>query len=194
MPGPPQPVAPNRTANPAGPQFAVQPAQALDGGDELTPEERVNVAVYENCNKSVVNINTMATNTNLFLLDVVSEGAGSGSVLDRQGHILTNYHVVEGAREIQVTLFDSKSYPAKLIAKDASTDVAILQIDAPPESLFPVRFGDSTRLKVGQRIFRHRQSVRAGAHHDHGSHFQFESHAAGEREPQQIVHSNRCRH
>ena len=153
MPGPPQPVAPNRTANPAGPQFAVQPAQALDGGDELTPEERVNVAVYENCNKSVVNINTMATNTNLFLLDVVSEGAGSGSVLDRQGHILTNYHVVEGAREIQVTLFDSKSYPAKLIAKDASTDVAILQIDAPPESLFPVRFGDSTRLKVGQRIF-----------------------------------------
>jgi len=148
-----QPAAPNRMANPAGPQFAVQPAQALDGGDELTPEERVNVAVYENCNKSVVNINTMATNTNLFLLDVVSEGAGSGSVLDRQGRILTNYHVVEGAREIQVTLFDSKSYPAKLIAKDASTDVAILQIEAPPESLFPVRFGDSTKLKVGQRIF-----------------------------------------
>ena len=52
-----------------------------------------------------------------------------------------------------MTLFDSKSYPAKLVAKDASTDVAILQIDAPPESLFPVQFGDSTRLKVGQRIF-----------------------------------------
>ena len=153
MPGPPQPAAPNRTAARSAPQFAVQPAQAFDGGDELTPEERVNVAVYENCNKSVVNINTMATNTNLFLLDVVSEGAGSGSVLDRQGHILTNYHVVEGAKEIQVTLFDGKSYPAKLVGKDASTDVAILQIEAPPESLFPVRFGDSTKLKVGQRIF-----------------------------------------
>src|SRR5436190_6381759 len=92
IPSPSQPAAPNRATTPSVPQFAVQPAQAFDGGDELTPEERVNVAVYENCNKSVVNINTMATNTNLFLLDVVSEGAGSGSVLDRQGRILTNYH------------------------------------------------------------------------------------------------------
>ena len=147
-----RPAATDRT-NPARSPFAVQQAQAFDGADDFTSEERVNIAVYENCNRSVVNINTMATNTNLFLLDVVQEGAGSGSVLDQQGHILTNYHVVDGAREIQVTLFDSKSYPAKLVAKDASTDVAILQIDAPPESLFPVKFGDSARLKVGQRIF-----------------------------------------
>jgi S1-C subfamily serine protease len=129
------------------------PARTVEGADELTPEERVNVAVYEACNRSVVNIKTEASGTSLFLLDVVQEGAGSGSVLDQQGHILTNYHVVEGAKEIEVTLYDSKNYPGRVVAKDASTDVAILQIDAPSDSLFPVHFGDSTRLKVGQRVF-----------------------------------------
>jgi len=147
----PRPVA-ERASDIAQP-LPIGPARATDPLDELTPEERVNVAVYENCNRSVVNIKTEATSANLFLLDVHQQGSGSGSVLDQQGRILTNYHVVEGAQEIQVTLFDSKDYPAKLVAKDASTDVAILKIDAPAESLFPVRFGDSTRLKVGQRVF-----------------------------------------
>jgi S1-C subfamily serine protease len=133
--------------------LALGPAPTLEGAEELTPEERVNVAVYDACNRSVVNIKTEASSTTMFLLDLVQEGTGSGSVLDQQGNILTNYHVVEGAKEIQVTLFDSKDYPARVIAKDASTDVAILKIDAPPVSLFPVRFGDSTRLKVGQRIY-----------------------------------------
>src|SRR5262245_41871048 len=131
----------------------IGPARAADALDDLTPEERVNVAVYEACNRSVVNIKTEATNATLLLLDVTEKGAGSGSVLDKRGHILTNYHVVEGAKEIQVTLFDSKDYLARLVAKDASTDVAILKIDAPPDSLFPVQFGDSSRLRVGQRVF-----------------------------------------
>jgi S1-C subfamily serine protease len=131
----------------------IGPAASPDALDELTPEERVNVAVYEACNRSVANINTKATNTSLFLVDVVQEGSGSGSVLDKQGHILTNYHVVDGAKDIDVTLFDSKSYPAKLVAKDVSSDVAILKIEASPDTLYPVRFGDSSRLKVGQRVF-----------------------------------------
>ncbi|HTQ37394.1 MAG TPA: trypsin-like peptidase domain-containing protein [Pirellulales bacterium] len=145
--------ATNRPGDANRTPLALGPAPTLEGAEELTPEERVNVAVYEGCNRSVVNIKTEASGTNMFLLDVVQEGTGSGSVLDQQGHILTNYHVVEGAKEIQVTLYDSKDYPARVVAKDASTDVAILKIDAPPDSLFPVHFGDSTRLKVGQRIY-----------------------------------------
>ena len=82
--------------------------------DDLTPEERVNVAVYENCNRSVVNVKTEATSGALLFLEVDQKGSGSGSVLDQQGHILTNYHVVEDAQKIQVTLYDSKDYPAKL--------------------------------------------------------------------------------
>jgi S1-C subfamily serine protease len=146
----PRVPGPNRTG---GTPLALGPAPTLEGAEELTPEERVNVAVYEGSNRSVVNIKTEASGTNMFLMDIVQEGTGSGSVLDKDGHILTNYHVVEGAKEIQVTLYDSKDYPAKVLAKDASTDVAILKIDAPADTLYPVRFGDSTRLKVGQRIY-----------------------------------------
>ena len=82
-----------------------------------------------------------------------SEGEGSGVVLDRQGHILTNFHVVDGAREIQVTLYDGKTYDARVVGKDPATDVAVLKIEAPPASLFPVVLGNSAQLRVGQRVF-----------------------------------------
>jgi S1-C subfamily serine protease len=122
--------------------------------DGYTPEERVNMAVYENVNRSVVNISTKGSaGTALFLFEIPSEGAGSGSVLDKSGHILTNYHVVEGAREIEVVLFDNKKYEARLVGRDPTNDVAVIRIDAPPDSLFPISFGDSTRLRVGQRVF-----------------------------------------
>jgi S1-C subfamily serine protease len=111
------------------------------------------VTVYENVNRSVVNINTKSVSTDrFFMFDVPAEGAGSGSVIDKQGHVLTNFHVVEGAREIQVTLYDGKSYEARLVGKDASSDVAVLKIDAPANSFFPVAFGDSIHLKVGQKV------------------------------------------
>jgi S1-C subfamily serine protease len=129
-------------------------AAATDELDDLSPEERINVAVYENVNRSVVNISTVATRPSAFMIvEYESEGAGSGSILDKEGHVLTNYHVVEGARDISVTLFNGKSYEATPVGGDASSDVAVIKIDAPPEELFPVRMGDSSRLRVGQRVF-----------------------------------------
>jgi len=130
-------------------------SQPPRGDEELTPEERVNIAVYEYANRSVVNINTTVHSEGL-LWDAVSEGEGSGSVLDHQGHILTNFHVVGAAKEakqIQVTLFNGKTYEARLVGADPTTDVAVLRIDAPREELFPLVFGDSARLRVGQRVF-----------------------------------------
>jgi S1-C subfamily serine protease len=132
----------------------VEEPAAPPADPELTPEERVNVAVYESVNRGVVNINTKGVRgESFFLFEIPSEGAGSGSVIDKSGHVVTNYHVIEGAREIQVTLFDGKSYQAELVGEDPSTDVAVIRIKAPASSLFPVVFGDSTRLKVGQRVF-----------------------------------------
>lgn len=120
---------------------------------ELTPEERINIAVYQLVNRGVVNINTKSVQTDRFMMfEVPSEGEGSGSVIDREGHILTNFHVVDGAKEIQVTLFDGKTYPAGLIGRDPDTDIAVLKIDAPADSLFPVQFGNSANLLVGQRV------------------------------------------
>jgi len=137
---------------PAGavPEAAVAPAIL----DALTPEERVNVIVYQNVNRSVVNINTRGASGDRFLLfEIVSEGEGSGMVIDHAGHVLTNFHVVEGAREIHVTLFDGQTYDARLVGGDPDTDVAVLKVDAPVEALFPVVFGSSTNLLVGQRVF-----------------------------------------
>jgi len=139
---------------------AVPPAAIIVGSPnpleaaEYTTEERVNIWVYEQVNRSVVNITTKGFQGERFLLiEVPSEGEGSGMVLDRQGHILTNFHVVDGARQIQVALFDGNTYDARLIGQDPATDVAVLKIDAPPTSLFPVVFGNSTQLRVGQRVF-----------------------------------------
>ena len=122
--------------------------------DDLTPEERVNVAVYASTNRGVVNITTRGyRGESLWLMGEPSEGEGSGSVIDREGHILTNNHVVEGSQEIEVTLFNTKGYQAQIVGQDATTDVAVLKIKAPPEELFPVTFGDSGRLRIGQRVF-----------------------------------------
>lgn len=121
---------------------------------QLTPDELTNIHVYEAVNRSVVNVNTKGTvAAGLFLFEVPSEGAGSASVIDKQGHLLTNYHVVEGADEIQVMLYDGSAYEAKLVGFDAATDVAVLRIDAPAELLEPVVFGTSADLLVGQRVF-----------------------------------------
>ncbi|MFP6693119.1 MAG: trypsin-like peptidase domain-containing protein [Pirellulales bacterium] len=120
----------------------------------LTPEELVNVSIYEKVNRSVVNINTKTVREDPFTLffETPAEGAGSGSVLDKSGHILTNFHVIDGARDIQVTLFDGQTYEAVPVGVDPDTDMAVIKVDAPPESLVPVEFGTSTHLKVGQRV------------------------------------------
>ena len=121
--------------------------------DALTAEERVNIAVYQQTNRSAVNITTRGPTGDRFLMfETVAEGEGSGTVIDKAGHVLTNFHVVEDAQKIQVTLYDGKPYDAQLIGSDLDTDVAVLQIDAPPASLYPVAFGNSAALLVGQRV------------------------------------------
>jgi S1-C subfamily serine protease len=140
---------------PGAPQL-VAPAPATPAGasplDALTAEERVNIFVYQQGSRGVVNINTKGVAGNMFI-SFESKGEGSGSVIDRAGHILTNYHVVEGAKEIRATLFDSNTYDAQLVGGDPASDVAVLKINAPPESLFPITLGSSSNLLVGQRVF-----------------------------------------
>jgi S1-C subfamily serine protease len=121
---------------------------------ELSPEEQDNVRVYRQINRSVVNITTRGVPADDFLLfSVPRDGSGSGSVLDKKGHILTNYHVVENARQIVVNLFDGSTYPARLIGDDPNNDLAVLQIEAPPDKLIPMAWGDSGKLLVGMRVF-----------------------------------------
>jgi S1-C subfamily serine protease len=128
----------------------VEEPDALNG---FTTEERTNILVYEKANRSVVHITTKAAQRDLLFLEVPAEGAGSGSVIDKEGHILTNYHVVEGAQEVRVTLDSGESYDAGVVGYDQPNDMAVLKIEAPAADLVPIEVGDSTRLKVGQIVY-----------------------------------------
>ena len=119
---------------------------------ELTPEEQNSVRVYEVCNHSVVHIATEAR-IDSFLMVKTLKGSGSGSIIDNQGHILTNYHVIEGARQLTVSLHDGSSYPGAVVGYDTETDIAVVKIDAPTKVLEPLAWGHSTNLRVGQRIY-----------------------------------------
>jgi len=121
---------------------------------ELHPGERVSVQVYERSNRSVVNIDTQKTHNIFFFGQIDEPGAGSGIVLDKEGHILTNLHVIANVDAATVTLFNGESYEARLVGHDAITDLAVIHIQAPPEMLFPItHFGDSSKLLVGQQVF-----------------------------------------
>ncbi|MFI4875702.1 MAG: S1C family serine protease [Blastopirellula sp. JB062] len=156
-------VAPPASAWRAPPESRVSDARPMrhlrptSGDLGLTPDEERNILVYEKGNRSVCHIMTRSTRQDtvfgLLMTESPSEGSGSGSVLDKQGHILTNYHVIEGAAEIDVTLFNAESYPAKLVGQDPVNDVAVLKIDVPADILYPVELGDSSNLRVGQKAF-----------------------------------------
>ncbi len=147
------PSVPGQPPTAPGPTWANDLA-AIERYRELLPWERVNVDVYEQVNRSVVHIATETVQADrFFLLERTSEGEGSGSIIDKSGHVLTNFHVVDRARQIQVTLFDGTSYSARLVGTDPPSDIAIVKIDAPAELLIPVTFGSSAGLLVGQNVF-----------------------------------------
>jgi S1-C subfamily serine protease len=114
--------------------------------------ERRIIEVYQRVAPSVVNITTQVLQRSFFFEVIPAEGAGSGFVLDSEGHILTNYHVIEGAQSIEVNFSDDTVLPARVIGADPRNDVAVLQVEnAPPGLLVPVELGQSATLQVGQR-------------------------------------------
>jgi S1-C subfamily serine protease len=151
----PSPPLARRPAPEELPTFRVPASPLPAPSEEFTPEEQTNIAVYEKCNRSAVHITTRSVvPERFFFLDAqVAEGAGSGAVLDQNGNILTNNHVIDGAGEIRVALYNGDMFPATLVGKDPVNDIAVLRIAAPPDVLHPIEFGDSERLRVGQKVY-----------------------------------------
>lgn len=118
----------------------------------LDPEEEQNVAVYKRALPSVVNITSVQVAYDFFYQPVPEQGQGSGFIIDKQGHILTNNHVVEGAQSVEVTLSNKNKYRATVLDKDKAHDIALLQINNAPD-LQPATLADSTHLMVGQRVY-----------------------------------------
>jgi S1-C subfamily serine protease len=121
------------------------------GGEGLDSEEQNNIGVYRKNIGSVVNITSRVMTYDFFYGLVPQEGQGSGFVIDKEGHILTNYHVIAEARQVEVTLHNRKKYKATIVGTDKSHDLAIVQIKAP--DLQPMILGDSTNLQVGQKVY-----------------------------------------
>jgi S1-C subfamily serine protease len=114
-------------------------------------EEQENIAVYKKALPSVVNITSTAVAYDFFYGAVPKEGQGSGFVIDPAGHILTNYHVVEGARQVEVTTSEKKKYRAEIVGTDPQHDLAVIQISE--RAITPASLGDSRNLVVGQKVY-----------------------------------------
>jgi len=117
---------------------------------DLEPGEQIIINVYKKAAPSVVNIKTQVLQWDFFFGVYPEEGAGSGFVYDKEGHIVTNYHVVEGAQSIEVSFGEDLSVPAEVVGTDPLNDLAVLKVDVPPDKLVPVELGDSSTLQVGQ--------------------------------------------
>ncbi|MEK7338564.1 MAG: trypsin-like peptidase domain-containing protein, partial [candidate division NC10 bacterium] len=147
-------VATLRVLGPAAPESPGAPVRAeapalLSPGD-LTPEERIVIGVYKQVSPAVVHIASIALAYDFFFNVVPQAGTGSGFLIDEQGHIVTNNHVVEDAKSLEVTLADGTKVPATLVGRDPTNDLAVIKISVPGRTLPVVPLGDSGGLQVGQ--------------------------------------------
>src|SRR5215813_1425794 len=148
-------VVTTRMSGPLAPSWVTRPSHV-----ELTqaaspagfdPEEQNNIAVYKKALPSVVNITSTAVTFDFFYGAVPQQGMGSGFVIDGEGHILTNFHVVEGSRQLEVTTSDKKKYRAQIVGTDPIHDLAVIQI--PTKAVPQSEIGDSKNLVVGQKVY-----------------------------------------
>jgi S1-C subfamily serine protease len=119
--------------------------------EALDSDEQNNISVYHKNIGSVVNVTSKAVAFDFFYGLVPQEGQGSGFIIDKDGHVLTNYHVIADARQVEVTLHNRKKYRATIVGTDRSHDLAVIQIKAP--ELSPMVLGDSKNLQVGQKVY-----------------------------------------
>ena len=127
------------------------PAKNVEG---YTQDELQNITVYEKCQDAVVNITTEVMSINWFLEPVPQEGgSGSGAIIDKRGYVVTNTHVIQDAYRIYISLSDGTQYEGKVIGSDSASDIAVVKF-TPPENmeLSTISFGDSSNLKVGQKV------------------------------------------
>jgi S1-C subfamily serine protease len=158
-----QSVVPTRTPTPAPLPTAVPAVGSV--AVTVASDEELLVALYERVNRSVVNIAVVSRVQSSSRLpgvpglptptpspDQYQRGEGSGFVYDKQGHIITNNHVVAGADQVRVTFSDDYSVLATVVGADADSDLAVIKVDVDPARLYPLSLGDSDALRVGQKV------------------------------------------
>src|SRR5215813_7568860 len=149
-------ASPNAEPSPASPETGVTRPEHVElaqasGPQPLDSDEQLNVTVYKKALPSVVNITSTAVAFDFFYGPLPQQGAGSGFVIDGEGHILTNFHVIENARQLEVTTSDKKKYKAQIVGADPAQDLAVIQI--PIKTVPAAEIGDSKQLVVGQKVY-----------------------------------------
>jgi S1-C subfamily serine protease len=128
-------------------------ASTVKSQPPLTSDEETNIQVYKKVSPGVVNITSTVIEYDFFFSPIASPSTGSGSVLDLEGNVLTNYHVIENADSLEVALPDQTKYRAKVVGYDSQNDIAVIRlVDVPKERLHPIPLGDSESLVVGQKV------------------------------------------
>ncbi len=145
-PATPQVVIVVATPTPA-PTTGAAPAAPVDSADSV---EARRIAIYERAAPAVVNITTQVLRSGFFWGEYPEEGSGSGFLWDDQGHIVTNYHVIEGAQRIEVAFGEELALPAEVVGADPMNDLAVLKVESVPEGVLPLEVGTSAELRVGQ--------------------------------------------
>jgi putative serine protease PepD len=118
----------------------------------LTSSEQNTIRVFHQVSAGVVNITTTSIGRDFFFNPIPAEGSGSGVIVDKAGHIVTSYHVVNGSSLLEVTLADGSRWEATLVGSAPNSDLAVIKIEAPPEQLTSLRLGSSKNLRVGQKV------------------------------------------
>lgn len=146
---PPEPVAFLPPEVPAPPQ----PDESSASDDTLDSDERNNIEIYRRYSRSVVNVASRTYSYDFFLRSVPADGFGSGVVIDDEGHIVTNYHVIQNANaQIEVTLADQSRHEASVVGVDPNNDLALIHVDAPDMEWIPLPMGTTRGLQVGQKV------------------------------------------
>jgi len=136
-----------------GPTTPVREAAAETPQPVASTTESLSVSeVYEKAYKSVVEITSTLSQPSPTGGEQQASGQGSGFVFDAEGHIVTNYHVVDGAQSVSVRFWDGSTYDATVVGSDPSTDLAVIKVDAPADVLIPLALGDSGSLSVGETV------------------------------------------
>jgi S1-C subfamily serine protease len=147
-------VAPGPEARrePAPAAVVASPAALVVPRGDLAEAEQSTIALFESASPSVVYITNLAVRRDFLSLDSfeIPQGTGSGFIWDQDGHVVTNYHVIQGAQRAEVRLADHSEWPARLVGTDQDHDIAVLRIEAPAERLRPLPRGTSRDLRVGQ--------------------------------------------
>lgn len=129
--------------------------RAIMARGDLAEDEKSTIALFRQASPSVVHITTLSVRQDAFSLDLlqIPQGTGTGFFWDQEGHIVTNYHVIQGADAARVTLADHSTWNARLVGAHPDKDIAVVMVDAPKDRVRPIPVGTSKDLQVGQKAF-----------------------------------------